>query len=187
MRFAATGPTFQRYRNRTRYLADDVRADIFQCADEALQATCWAELRADCDEAIERARQGEAGVVIGLPRVRAHDRARRDRQGAVLAFRSRSDDERRLFEIEPAVYFEALTGIEVPAHGSVRAPWRDERTASVKLYPSADLGWYDFGGGVGGTIIDLAALVWGISPRGSGYREIVERLEAELLGRAVAA
>lgn len=86
----------------------------------------------------------------------------------------------RLSDIPAAEYVPALTGEE----GRIVCcplPDHDERTGSFWVYPD-DRGWYCFGCGRGGDIYALAGYLWGIDHRGSGFREIRQRLEAELAG-----
>jgi DNA primase len=83
-----------------------------------------------------------------------------------------------------------LLGQEVGRDSKVRCPWHgggQERTPSLHCFPG-DNGWYCFGCGKGGSIIDLAAMLYGIDARGAGFHEIRRRLAEELLAApAVAA
>jgi hypothetical protein len=77
--------------------------------------------------------------------------------------------------------FEILLGQTVPrSSGMVRCPLpgHEDRTPSCRV--TSDV-FYCFGCGRGGSVVDLAAELWGIEPRGAGYFEIRERLESELL------
>ena len=87
--------------------------------------------------------------------------------------------------IPPPVAFEILFGLEVPRSGFVRCPLpgHDDRTPSCKAFADPDRGFYCWGCNRGGTLVDLGAHLWGISPRGAGYFEIRSRLAAALLGR----
>jgi hypothetical protein len=78
------------------------------------------------------------------------------------------------------VAFEVLAGEAVPRSGMVRCPSSDHEDRSPSCHVSADV-FYCFGCGRGGSIVDLGGLLWGIEPRGAGFREIRERLESELL------
>ena len=67
--------------------------------------------------------------------------------------------------------------------GKAQCPWHgggDERTPSLHCYD--DGGFYCYGCGVGGSIIDLGARLYGLEPRGRGFHEIRRRLAADLLG-----
>jgi hypothetical protein len=77
--------------------------------------------------------------------------------------------------------FEILLGQTVPrSSGMVRCPLpgHEDRTPSCRV--TSDV-FYCFGCGRGGSIVDLGGLLYGLEPRGAGYREICERLESELL------
>jgi hypothetical protein len=81
--------------------------------------------------------------------------------------------------IPPDVYVEALTGEEVPRNGYLRCPLpgHEDRTPSFQVLNSH---WRCFGCNRGGGVIDLAAGLYGIEPRGRGYQEIRRRLTADL-------
>ena len=97
------------------------------------------------------------------------------RPGAVAL--STTDDP--LKQIPPRTYVEVLTGEVVPANGWISCPLPDheDRTPSFQVLDSH---WRCFGCGRGGGIIDLAATLYGIEPRGPGYWRlrdlILERL-----------
>lgn len=86
--------------------------------------------------------------------------------------------------IAPADYIEALTGNVADAEGKVRCPLPDheDRTPSCHAYPDPGRGWYCYGCSRGGGIIDLAAALWNIEPRGRDYHDLRRRLAATLLG-----
>lgn len=88
-----------------------------------------------------------------------------------------SDDP--LKNIEPRVYVEALTGEVVPANGWLCCPLPDhsDTTPSFQVLSSH---WRCFGCNRGGSVIDLAAALYGIEPRGAGYWELRDRLIDEL-------
>ncbi len=73
------------------------------------------------------------------------------------------------------VYIEALTG-EV-ASRSMRCPLPDheDRYPSCRVY---EFGWNCFACNRGGTVYDLAAILWDIEPRGRGFVELHKRLRA---------
>jgi hypothetical protein len=71
-----------------------------------------------------------------------------------------SSDE--LLLIEPAVYFRALCGVEVPAGGGMvkcPLPDHDDAYASCQVFAEAERGWWCFGCARGGRIYDLASLL----------------------------
>jgi hypothetical protein len=94
-----------------------------------------------------------------------------------------------LGSIAPPVYLGLLCGVDVPDRGGmVRCPLPDheDRTPSCYVYADAAAGWYCYGCGRGGSLIDLGAALWGVDPRGRGYHDLRRRLAAELTGRAAA-
>lgn len=92
-----------------------------------------------------------------------------------------------LMEISPSVYLPILTGQEIGRDGKVRCPFHadgQERTPSLHVWDDPVGGWFCFACQRGGTIIDLAAELYGIEPRGRGFHDIRERLAKDLLGVA---
>jgi hypothetical protein len=80
-----------------------------------------------------------------------------------------------LLDLQAVDYVPALTG-ERPEYGSricCPLPDHDDHTFDFNIY---DDGWYCFGCNRGGGIYQLAAPLWGIEPRGRGFREIHVRL-----------
>lgn len=92
------------------------------------------------------------------------------------ASRGRARDD-ALLAIEPAHYVQVLTGRRVGRNRKVRCPLHEDRTASLHVYEDPADGWYCFGCGRGGSVIDLASGVWGIEPRGAGFAAIRAGLE----------
>lgn len=85
----------------------------------------------------------------------------------------------RLRSVPPPVYFERLTGLRVGRSDKVRCPFHDDRTPSLHVYAEPGRGWYCFGCGRGGSIYDLAALLWRRpTPRGQDFIEMRQELEA---------
>jgi hypothetical protein len=78
-------------------------------------------------------------------------------------------DDDPLRRIPPGVYVPVLTGQAVGRDGKVSCPFHEDRTPSLHLYERPDQGWYCFGCGRGGSIYDLAAELYGVSPRGRGF------------------
>jgi hypothetical protein len=118
------------------------------------------------------ARVSPGALTAGLPPAPAapHDCGRRIEQ--------RTRDPLRA--VSPEVYVPILTGQAVPAGRKVRCPLHDDRVPSLHVYPDADRGWFCFGCRRGGSIYDLAALLWGIPPRGHGFVVLRRRLAAVL-------
>ena len=88
----------------------------------------------------------------------------------------RSPVDRALLAIPSAEYARVLAGRIPNREGKVRCPFHPDAHPSLQLYP--DGGFYCFGSGCrrGGTIFDFAAHLWGIPPRGAGFRELRRRL-----------
>jgi hypothetical protein len=81
-----------------------------------------------------------------------------------------------LLAIEPPVYVRALLGVEVPPSGKLLCPFHPDRHPSFHVYPTAERGWYCYGGCGGGSIYDLAARLWNLTPRGHEFHELRHRL-----------
>lgn len=96
------------------------------------------------------------------------------------------DTAEALKQIPARDYFERLIGTEIPergAHaGKVLCPAHDERTPSCHVGlrggDQAECSWFCYGCGAGGTIFDLAALLWNVTPRGAGFIELRDLLAA---------
>ena len=80
--------------------------------------------------------------------------------------------------IPPPVYVEQLTGQRVGRSGKVRCPLHEDRTPSMHVYDDPERGWYCFGCGRGGSIYDLASLLWERPARGRDFIELRRELEA---------
>jgi hypothetical protein len=93
--------------------------------------------------------------------------------------RPRSAIADRLAAIPPRVYFERLTGRSVGRSGKTRCPFHNDRTPSLHVYEDPKRGWYCFGCGRGGSIYDLASLLWNQGTRGEEF--VALRLELEAL------
>jgi len=94
-----------------------------------------------------------------------------------------SDDP--LKSIASGDYVPFLTGRDAE-RGYVRCPFHsggNERTPSLHVHENQG-GWYCFGCAEGGSIIDFAAHLYRISPRGRGYHDLRRRLARDLLGRS---
>lgn len=85
-----------------------------------------------------------------------------------------------LLMLPATTYVPLLTGRELNAAGKCICPFHHETEPSLQAYP-ASRGWACFGCQRGGTIVDLGAHLWGISPRGRGYWDLRRRLTDELL------
>ena len=98
--------------------------------------------------------------------------------------RPRSAIADRLAAIPPRVYFERLTGQPVDRSGKTRCPFHEDRTPSLHVYEDPSRGWYCFGCGRGGSIYDLASLLWNRGTRGEEFVALRRDLEDRMgLGR----
>jgi CHC2 zinc finger/RepB DNA-primase from phage plasmid len=83
-----------------------------------------------------------------------------------------------LLEVSPRVYVTRLTGLGVGRSGKIRCPFHDDTTPSLHVYEDPTRGWYCYGCGKGGSIYDLAALLWYRSSRGPEFltlrRDLIE-------------
>jgi CHC2 zinc finger len=84
-------------------------------------------------------------------------------------------------DLPPPLYVEALTGQKPSRDRKVTCPLHDDWTPSLHVYDEPERGWFCFQCERGGTAYDLAALVWGVAPRGSEFLELRDRLVRELL------
>ena len=85
--------------------------------------------------------------------------------------------------IPPRVYVELLTGQRVGRSGKIRCPLHlhEDRVPSFHVYEHPGQGWYCFGCGRGGSVFDLAALLWRRETRGSHFLELRRELHERLL------
>ena len=83
-----------------------------------------------------------------------------------------------LRRVPPRVYVERLTGQRVGPSGKVRCPFHHDRTPSLHVYEDPQRGWYCFGCGRGGSIYDLAALLFRRGTRGDDFLELRRELTA---------
>lgn len=90
-----------------------------------------------------------------------------------------------LFTIAPPVYVELLSGRTVDAYNKALCPFHgDKNTPNLHAYPKPEQGWYCFACRKGGGIIEFAALLYGIEPRGADYRKLRQRIAAGLRGES---
>lgn len=82
-----------------------------------------------------------------------------------------------LRSVPPALYVERLTGQRVGRSRKVRCPFHDDQTPSLHVYEDPERGWYCFGCARGGSIYDLAALVWQRETRGEEFLQLRRELE----------
>jgi CHC2 zinc finger len=75
------------------------------------------------------------------------------------------------------------TGVQTPfdlrcVRASVTTGFHDDHTPSLHVYDEPERGWYCFGCGRGGSIFDLAAILWHRETRGSDFQEVRRALAA---------
>jgi hypothetical protein len=68
----------------------------------------------------------------------------------------------------PAVYVTELVGRAPGRNHKTSCPFHENRTPSLHVFPTPERG---------GSIYDLAAAVWGMTPRGREFIQIGERLQ----------
>jgi len=101
---------------------------------------------------------------------------------ARLPRRGRSGLSDPLEAIPPPVYVEQLTGQRVGRSGKIRCPFHEDHEPSLHVYDDPGRGWYCFGCGLGGSIYDLASLLWDRPARGRDFIQLRRELEGEGLG-----
>jgi len=82
--------------------------------------------------------------------------------------------------VAPERYVQVLTGQSVGRSRKVRCPLHADGTPSLHVYEDPADGWYCFGCGRGGSVYDLAAGVWDITPRGDGFAALRAGLRHKL-------
>ena len=81
-----------------------------------------------------------------------------------------------LLNVDPALYFARLAGLEVPRSRKVRCPFHADGTPSLHVYADAQRGWFCYGCLRGGSVYDFGAQLWGLNTRGSDFVELRDRL-----------
>lgn len=114
-------------------------------------------------------RYGLLGLVGGLSDPPAERAVARRRSAAGGADAVRGAD--------PALYVQRLTGQVVGRSRKVRCPLHDDRVPSLHVYPDAARGWYCFGCRRGGSVYDLAALLWRRPTRGAEFAALRRDLQ----------
>jgi hypothetical protein len=113
-----------------------------------------------------------AAVLRSVPEIKIE---RIERRWTPPPTRAWNDDQ--LLNIEPAVYVTELVGRTPGRNHKLSCPFHEDRTPSLHVFPTPERGWCCFSCGRGGSIYDLAAAMWGMSPRGREFIQIRERLQ----------
>jgi CHC2 zinc finger len=157
------------------------RREVFSFLSEKDQAAC-------CDELAERTRLYHETSWLACKRDYERYVPREKRRSQDRGTASRSSRSTRvvfdrwgdpLHAIPAREYVQALAGVDVSSSGRLRCPLPDHEDKSPSFHVYDD-GWRCFGCNRGGSIIDFFAALYGLEPRGSGYREIRQRLLADL-------
>lgn len=135
-----------------------------QCPPAAVRLLRWAEIQRVPVAELERCPLAEPRCLLARRTPRALPSATSDPLSA----------------IPPRVYFERLTGQRVGRSGKSRCPFHDDRTPSLHVYEDSRRGWYCFGCGRGGSIYDLAALLWRQGTRGEDFVALRRELQAHM-------
>ena len=127
---------------------------------------------------LERDQRFEASAVLrNVPDIKLE---RVERRWMPAPGRAWNDDP--LLNIEPAVYVTDLVGRPPGRNHKVSCPFHEDRTPSLHVFQTPERGWCCFSCGRGGSIYDLAAGMWGMTPRGREFIEIRERLQERFAG-----
>jgi hypothetical protein len=175
------------------------RIDFFeQFLPEGIQDRFFAELADKCSEQRENVRLADPDPVEWhrRPRVgRLWDKPKYSRRPSLrvipgeggVAPPSREGAGDVLRELEPRLYIETLTGVQVPSERLIACPLpgHDDRTPSMRVYPDASRGFYCFGCHAGGDIYNFASALWGLDSRRE-FPELRRRIAESLLGRVAA-
>lgn len=90
-----------------------------------------------------------------------------------------------VLEVPPPVYFERLCGLVPDRQGFVCCPLHREQEPSLKVYPTAEQGWFCYGESCrrGGDVVTLAAELAGVPTPVRGYQfvALLDYLRGRLL------
>jgi hypothetical protein len=87
-----------------------------------------------------------------------------------------------LLRIPPGVYVTDLLGHAPGRDHKVVCPFHEDRRPSLHVFHTPERGWCCFSCGRGGSIYDLAADMWGMTPRGREFIELRRRLTDRFAG-----
>ncbi len=143
--------------------------ELLDALPEGAEDALWREQRRGCDRLNQFLNEGRAPSQAPRRPTRSGSEVRR--------LRPPTEPVRA---VPLPVAFEVLAGETVPHSGMTRCPSADHEDSTPSCHVGDEL-WHCFGCGRAGSIVDLGAEVYGLTPRGAGFREILERLESELL------
>src|SRR3954447_18359293 len=124
---------------------------------------------------LERGRRFEAHAVLrNAPEV---DQERIEHRWRPQPQRTQPLSDDPLLRIDPSVYVADLLGRAPGRNHKVACPFHDDVRPSLHVFPTPERGWCCFSCGRGGSIYDLAAAMWGITPPGREFIQIRERLQ----------
>jgi hypothetical protein len=175
--------TFEDWHRKTADMPGWGRREAFRFLPQQDQDAAWDALDERCQLQHEADCQAERQLLYEPgPPAKRHQPMQRStaatstRPGTVAV--SSGDDP--LKAVPPAVYFEVLAGIVVPPNGWVSCPMPDheDRHPSCQVLSTH---WRCFSCGRGGGIVDLAAGLHGIEPRGRGYWRLRDLILERLL------
>jgi hypothetical protein len=87
-----------------------------------------------------------------------------------------------LLRIEPAMYVRELLGRSPGCNHKVACPFHEDQRPSLHVFATPERGWCCFSCGRGGTIYDLAATLWGMTPRGREFIQLRSLLQERFAG-----
>ena len=91
-------------------------------------------------------------------------------------------EEDPLLRVAPRDYVRVLTGQTPNRAGKTICPFHEDDTPSLHAYPTGQGGWYCYGCRRGGSVYDLAALLWGVGARRGDFVRLRDRLHHLLMG-----
>jgi hypothetical protein len=87
-----------------------------------------------------------------------------------------------LLRIDPARYVRELLGRRPCGNHKIACPFHEDQRPSLHVFATPERGWCCFSCGRGGTIYDLAAALWGMTPRGREFIQLRRLLQERFAG-----
>jgi len=168
-------PLFETVRRAERILGTTPGALFDELSAEAHQET-WADLRDRQDRLNRFLAYGDGAAECARRRLEPDSIT----SASSSAGRTPHRHHDPLLAVPLPAAFEVLLGQQVPRSRMVLCPVHEERTPSCKV--DADL-WYCHGCGAGGSLYDLGAHLYALSPRGESFFELRRLLARQLLVR----